>query len=102
MLLLAARRGARIVSAGFVLTEDLGMRLVFQLAAVALVFAAAAGGAHAQLKKSDTVVKAEAKADAIAADNTQAVTITLTIDKGWHTYANPVENPDLVDTQTSV
>ncbi len=72
------------------------------MVAVALVLAIPSGGAHAQLKKSDTVIRAEARAEPIAADNTQAVSITLTIDKGWHTYANPVENADLADTQTSV
>ena len=65
------------------------MRPAFRIAALALTFAALTGAAHAQLKKSDTVVKAEAKADKIGADGTQLVTITLTIDKGWHLYANP-------------
>ena len=27
---------------------------------------------------------------------------TLTIDKGWHLYANPVGNPDYVDNQVTV
>ena len=78
------------------------MGLMFRIAAVALALVVPIGGARAQLKKSDTVVKAEASADAIAADNTQGVTITLSIDKGWHNYANPVENADLTDTQTTV
>jgi DsbC/DsbD-like thiol-disulfide interchange protein len=77
------------------------MRPAFRIAALALALAALAGAAQAQLKKSDTVVKAEAKADKIAADGTQAVTITLTIDKGWHIYANPVGNADLEGTQTT-
>src|SRR5207244_2341203 len=81
--------------------EDQGMRPAFRIAALALAFAALAGAAHAQLKKSDTVVKAEAKADKIGADGTQVVTITLTIDKGWHLYANPVGNADLSDNQTT-
>ena len=78
------------------------MRSVFHIATLALAFAALTGAAHAQLKKSDTVVKAEAKADKIAADGTQVVTVTLTIDKGWHLYANPVGNEDLVDNQVVV
>jgi uncharacterized protein YyaL (SSP411 family) len=47
---------------------------------------ASGGGA----KKSDGVVKIEAKADKPAADGQQTVTFTVTIDKGWHLYANPV------------
>lgn len=76
------------------------MRPAFRIAALALAFAALAGAAQAQLKKSDTVVKAEAKADKIATDGTQLVTITLTIDKGWHIYANPIGNDDLEGAQT--
>jgi DsbC/DsbD-like thiol-disulfide interchange protein len=76
------------------------MKSAFRIAVLALAFAAVAGSVRAQAKRSDTVVKAEAKADKIAADGTQVVTITLTIDKGWHIYANPVGNDDLVDTQT--
>ena len=78
------------------------MRPAFRIAALALALAALAGAAQAQLKKSDTVVKAEAKADKPADDGTQVVTVTLTIDKGWHLYANPVGNADLADSQTTV
>lgn len=49
--------------------------------------------ALAQGKKSDSVVKADAKADKPAADGKQTVTVTLVIDKGWHLYANPVNEP---------
>jgi DsbC/DsbD-like thiol-disulfide interchange protein len=78
------------------------MRWGFRFAALALVFAALAGAAAAQLKKSDTVVKVEAKGDKPAADGTQVVTVTLTIDKGWHLYANPVGNDDLLTNQVTV
>jgi DsbC/DsbD-like thiol-disulfide interchange protein len=78
------------------------VRHVYRIAAVAVAFATLTAAAHAQLKKSDTVVKAEAKAGKVAADGTQDVTITLTIDKGWHLYANPVGNEDLVDNQVLV
>src|SRR5689334_8638642 len=77
------------------------MRPAFRIAALLLALAALAGTAHAQGKKSDTVVKAEAKADTIGADGRQLVTITLTIDKGWHIYANPAGNEDLESAQTS-
>jgi DsbC/DsbD-like thiol-disulfide interchange protein len=78
------------------------MRIAFRAATLALMFATAAATAQAQGKKSDSVVKAEAKADKLAADGTQVVNVTLTIDKGWHLYANPVGNMDLVDNQTLV
>ncbi len=62
-----------------------------------------AGPALAQAKKSDAVVKVEAKADDKAdADGKQTITITLDIDKPWHIYANPVENEDLANVQTVV
>jgi DsbC/DsbD-like thiol-disulfide interchange protein len=78
------------------------MRTAFRFAVLAVAFAVLAGAAQAQLKKSDTVVKAEAKADKAAADGSQVVTVTLTIDKGWHLYANPVDNADLLDNQVNV
>jgi uncharacterized protein YyaL (SSP411 family) len=46
----------------------------------------ASGGA----KRSDSVVKIEAKADKPATDGQQTVTLTVKIDEGWHLYANPV------------
>src|SRR5438477_593164 len=49
--------------------------------------------ALAQGKKSDSVIKADAKADKPGADGKQTVTVTLSIDKGWHAYANPVNEP---------
>jgi DsbC/DsbD-like thiol-disulfide interchange protein len=57
--------------------------------------------AHAQ-KKSDSVVKATASADKPDPDGKQVVTITLTMDKGWHIYANPVGLSDLEEAQTLV
>jgi DsbC/DsbD-like thiol-disulfide interchange protein len=78
------------------------MRHVLRIASLVLVFATLTGVAPAQLKKSDTVVKADAKADKIAADGIQVVTVTLTIEKPWHLYANPVGNEDLVENQVVV
>ena len=59
--------------------------------------------ALAQAKKSDSVVKVEAKADDKPdADGKQSITITITIDKDWHIYANPVENEDLDNAKTVI
>lgn len=46
----------------------------------------APGGA----KKSESVVKISASAGKLEADGKQVLTVTLAIDKDWHTYANPV------------
>jgi len=56
----------------------------------------------AQGKKSDSVVKATAKAEKPDADGKQTVTITIAVDKGWHIYANPVGLDDLASAQTNV
>ncbi len=68
-----------------------------------LLLSLAACPALAQgVKKSDAVVKVEATASRPGQDGTQDVTIQLTIDRGWHLYANPVGNEDLLSSQTSV
>ncbi|HTU17225.1 MAG TPA: protein-disulfide reductase DsbD domain-containing protein [Gemmataceae bacterium] len=61
-----------------------------------------ANTALAQAKKSDGVVKVEAKSDKPDADGKQIITITLDIENSWHIYANPVENEDLSGVQTVV
>jgi uncharacterized protein YyaL (SSP411 family) len=53
-------------------------------------------------KRSDSVVKAAATADKPDAIGRQTVRLKLTIDKGWHVYANPVGNEGLDSAQTSV
>ena len=53
-------------------------------------------------KTSESVVKVTAKADKPDADGKQTVTITLAMDKDWHTYANPVGVEDLEEAQTKV
>ena len=80
-------------------------RYVFGVLVLSLlaVLVGNAGTALAQAKKSDSVVKVEAKADKPDADGKQTITITLDIEKPWHVYANPVENEDLaVNAQTVV
>src|SRR5581483_7952150 len=64
------------------------------------LLAQAGGGA----KKSDSVVKIEGKAtpDKPGADGKQEVTLTFTIDDGWHIYANPPGLEDLESVATTV
>ena len=52
--------------------------------------------------KSDSKVKATAKASAPDASGKQVVSVTLDIAKGWHIYANPVSNEDLEGAKTVV
>jgi DsbC/DsbD-like thiol-disulfide interchange protein len=96
---LATPAPARIVRA----KEDNAMHC-FRPAALcaALLLAAAAGPADAQATRSDSVVKASAKADKPDADGNQTVTVTLDVEKPWHLYANPVGNDMLTAAQTSV
>jgi len=54
----------------------------------------------AQGKKSDHVVKASAKA--VASGANRLVTITLDIDPNYYIYANPIDNKDFADNQTTV
>src|SRR5262245_35173661 len=72
------------------------------LALSAACLLAAGGPAAAQAQKSDSVVKATARADKPDGDGNQTVTITLEVDKPWHLYANPVGNDMLTAAQTSV
>ena len=76
-------------------------RLTLALAGC-LVLAAGAADARAQGKKSDAVVKADAKAYTPGPDGKQTVTVTLDVSKPWHLYANPVGNKDLADVETTV
>ncbi|HZY83774.1 MAG TPA: protein-disulfide reductase DsbD N-terminal domain-containing protein [Gemmataceae bacterium] len=70
--------------------------------AACLALAACAADAAAQAKKSDAVVKAAAKADKPGPDGKQTVTLTLTVERPWHLYANPVGNKDLADVETTI
>jgi uncharacterized protein len=76
------------------------------LTSVALLVGLLACAANAQDKKkvkdSTDVVKATAKADKPNADSKQIVTVTLAIDRDWHTYANPVGLDDLQNAETVV
>lgn len=52
-------------------------------------------------KKSESVVKISAVAGKLQADK-QIVRVTLDVTKGWHVYANPVKNEDLITAATVV
>jgi hypothetical protein len=84
--------------------EDFIMRFAITLLSTvtALLFLTPFVGAQKPLKNSESVVKVTAKADKPDADGKQVVTITMGIDKDWHTYANPVGHDDLQESQTVV
>ena len=60
------------------------------------------GGKPGGATRSENVVKITATAAKADADGKQVVTLTLTVDKGWHVYANPVGLDDLASAQTTV
>jgi DsbC/DsbD-like thiol-disulfide interchange protein len=95
--------GHREADHSLILTRRMTMRI---LTTLALVFTATLAfsvhPAAAQAMKSDAKVKAEVSADKPDGSGQQTVTIKLSIDKGWHLYANPVGNPDLASTQTKL
>jgi thiol:disulfide interchange protein len=77
------------------------IRTGIALLAVA-VLAALPAAARAQAKKSGDVVKVSATADKPDDKGVQKITITITIDKPYHLYANPVGQEDLASAQTVV
>jgi DsbC/DsbD-like thiol-disulfide interchange protein len=52
-------------------------------------------------KSSESKVKAKATSKA-GADGQQTVSVMLTIDKGWHIYANPVGNENFETSRTRI
>ena len=58
---------------------------------------------HAEAgEKSDSKIKATAKAEKVGADGKQKVTITIAIEKSWYIYANPVKSEDFEDNATRI
>jgi hypothetical protein len=53
-------------------------------------------------RESADVVTADLKLDPPAADGTRAFSVTLTVEKPWHVYANPVGNDTLKASETRV
>ena len=70
-------------------------------ALAALLAAVAWQHGEAGAKRSDAHVKVQAKAGPQEGGK-QKVTVSLDVAPGWHIYANPVGNEDLVPAQTVV
>jgi uncharacterized protein len=75
---------------------------LFRLAPLLVLVALVPVSSGYPLPTSADVVKATATADKPDAEGKQTVTITLTIEKPYHLYANPVGVKELADTQTVV
>jgi DsbC/DsbD-like thiol-disulfide interchange protein len=60
------------------------------------------GDGRAGGQKEPDHVKVSATATRPDGEGRQVVTVTLEIDKDWHTYANPVKNDDLDGARTRV
>jgi DsbC/DsbD-like thiol-disulfide interchange protein len=67
-----------------------------------LALLGAVGEVRAQGKKSDAVVKVKAEAGKANADGITTVEVSLTVERGWHIYANPVGLEDQADAATTV
>ncbi len=76
--------------------------IVSFLTALAVVLSLTAGPALAQVRKSERLVKVDVAAGKPNSSGLQAVNLTLSIDKGWHLYANPVGLEDLASSQTTL
>jgi thiol:disulfide interchange protein len=57
---------------------------------------------NAQGADSSKVVKVEIAKDPATTAEEKLVVITLSVEPGYHLYANPVVNPDLTSVQTSI
>jgi len=81
-------------------------RYCFRHAGMALAVLAASflslGPVQGGGKKSDSEIKVSVKTDRPGADGKQTVHLTLTINKGWYIYANPVGNEDFAANATTV
>src|SRR4051794_18816136 len=66
------------------------------------ILAALPAVSHAQVKKSDSVLKVEVDAGKIENDK-QTVTLTLSIEKGYHVYANQIGQENLaIPTEVTI
>src|SRR4051794_24917524 len=53
-------------------------------------------------RRSDSKVKATATATKPGTDGKQGIAVTLTIEKGWYIYANPVAGPKTLDNSRTL
>jgi DsbC/DsbD-like thiol-disulfide interchange protein len=67
-----------------------------------LLFAGIGAGRANAADKSDSVVKTTTTADKPGPDGKQVISIKLTIEKGWHTYANPSGSDSTYPTTVKV
>lgn len=81
-----------------------GYRHVALAVGLGLLLAGQHGVQAGDAKKSDAVVKVSAAAAAPAADGSQVIQVTLTLDKDkpWHVYANPVPSKDFPGLPTTL
>jgi DsbC/DsbD-like thiol-disulfide interchange protein len=77
-------------------------RWMLRLAPLVMLASLLTGSPAQAQENSADVVKATATADKPDADGKQTVTITLSIAKPYHLYANPVGLKDLESTQTVI
>jgi len=78
-----------------------GLAAVAALALAGMI-AASAWSDPPKGRKSDAVVKVTATGEKPDAQGKQVVALTLRMDKGWHTYANPTGADGLVPTTVQV
>jgi DsbC/DsbD-like thiol-disulfide interchange protein len=81
-------------------------RSLFQLIGIFLLGAAllssVTDGILAAQGKDESYVKVTAKSGKVDKDGWQVITIKMEVDKDWHAYANPVQNPDLEPNKTLI
>ncbi len=80
----------------------MGRILSFLAAVTVLTSFVAASDPPTSRKKSADVVKIKTKLDKADADGKQLLTVTLSIDKQYHLYANPVGQEDFEKSQTTL
>lgn len=78
------------------------MKSTMFLLATFLASAILAGATYAQGSDSSKVVKLEISKDPSSTADEKTILVTLSVEPGYHIYANPVVNPDLSSVQTSV
>ena len=78
------------------------IRLLIPALAIVIAGTLVLAPAQAGGKKSDSEVKPTVKVDRPGNDGKQMIYLTLTINKGWYIYANPVGNEDFAANATTV